>query len=97
MIFFFNETATTEIYTYLHTLSLPDALPISPVRLALSEPPPPPPLPTPSTSAARQPAGLVHVPDEVNVCTVGAEGIVSTCGAANARQRLDVEIGRAHV
>src|SRR3546814_7668175 len=27
--FFFNYTATTEIYTYLHTLSLHDALPIS--------------------------------------------------------------------
>src|SRR3546814_8163520 len=27
--FFFNLTATTEIYTYLHTLSLHDALPIS--------------------------------------------------------------------
>src|SRR3546814_8169312 len=27
-LFFFNETATTEIYTYLHTLSLHDALPI---------------------------------------------------------------------
>src|SRR3546814_13360786 len=30
MLFFFfcNDTATTEIYTYLHTLSLHDALPI---------------------------------------------------------------------
>src|SRR3546814_17718015 len=28
MIFFFNDTATTEIYTYGHTLSLHDALPI---------------------------------------------------------------------
>src|SRR3546814_18250914 len=28
VLFFFNDTATTEIYTYLHTLSLPDALPI---------------------------------------------------------------------
>src|SRR3546814_606194 len=28
-LFFFNATATTEIYTYLHTLSLHDALPIS--------------------------------------------------------------------
>src|SRR3546814_12748700 len=28
-ILFFNGTATTEIYTYLHTLSLHDALPIS--------------------------------------------------------------------
>src|SRR3546814_1537547 len=27
--FFFNDTATTEIYTYFHTLSLHDALPIS--------------------------------------------------------------------
>src|SRR3546814_5351943 len=29
MVFFFNVTATTEIYTYLHTLSLHDALPIT--------------------------------------------------------------------
>src|SRR3546814_11296540 len=29
-VFFFNVTATTEIYTYGHTLSLHDALPISP-------------------------------------------------------------------
>src|SRR3546814_7635198 len=28
--FLFNETATTEIYTYVHTLSLHDALPIYP-------------------------------------------------------------------
>src|SRR3546814_16833353 len=32
--FFFNDTATTEIYTYLHTLSLHDALPIC-LRLAV--------------------------------------------------------------
>src|SRR3546814_6678700 len=42
--FFFNDTATTEIYTYVHTLSLPDALPIwrrgrfshTPIPLALA-------------------------------------------------------------
>src|SRR3546814_10413937 len=28
LFFFFNDTATTESYTYLHTLSLHDALPI---------------------------------------------------------------------
>src|SRR3546814_18161107 len=28
MFFFFNDTATTAFYTYLHTLSLHDALPI---------------------------------------------------------------------
>src|SRR3546814_13507415 len=31
--FFFNDTATTEIYTYCHTPSLHDALPISDQRL----------------------------------------------------------------
>src|SRR3546814_5977474 len=31
-MFFFNDTATTEIYTYGHTLSLHDALPISGVH-----------------------------------------------------------------
>src|SRR3546814_3398899 len=35
---FFNDTATTEIYTYLHTLSLHDALPISRARRPLSHP-----------------------------------------------------------
>src|SRR3546814_4421428 len=30
LFFFVNDTATTEIYTYRHTLSLHDALPISP-------------------------------------------------------------------
>src|SRR3546814_15132440 len=28
LYFFFNDTATTKIYTYVHTLSLHDALPI---------------------------------------------------------------------
>src|SRR3546814_19720632 len=28
IVFFFNDTATNEIYTYVHTLSLHDALPI---------------------------------------------------------------------
>src|SRR3546814_13331038 len=31
--FCFNDTSTTEIYTYLHTLSLHDALPISSLRI----------------------------------------------------------------
>src|SRR3546814_6896795 len=34
IFFFFNDPAPTEIYTYLHTLSLHDALPIS-VRLVV--------------------------------------------------------------
>src|SRR3546814_7069310 len=35
--FFFNNTATTDIYTYLHTLSLHDALPISTTTHRLSD------------------------------------------------------------
>src|SRR3546814_8142332 len=31
-LFFFNDTSTTGIYTYVHTLSLHDALPISHLR-----------------------------------------------------------------
>src|SRR5881394_4679970 len=34
IFFFFNDTATTEIYTGWYTLSLHDALPISPPRAA---------------------------------------------------------------
>src|SRR3546814_19642575 len=33
LFFFVNDTATTEIYTYRHTLSLHDALPISPMSI----------------------------------------------------------------
>src|SRR3546814_779480 len=36
VMFFFNDPATSEIYTYLHTLSLHDALPIWPLRVTLS-------------------------------------------------------------
>src|SRR3546814_9672667 len=43
---FFKTTATTEIYTYLHTLSLHDALPISPDPAYNAE------LPHPGTSNA---------------------------------------------
>src|SRR3546814_14576475 len=45
VFFFFNDTATTEIYTYGHTLSLHDALPIFEQlaaafrKLAVLEPP----------------------------------------------------------
>src|SRR3546814_8567619 len=59
-LFFVNDTATSEIYTYFHTLSLHDALPISsataprirrcPIRPASSR------WPTPAPSAASAPA-----------------------------------------
>src|SRR3546814_8182690 len=39
LFFFFNDTATTEIYTYGHPLSRPDALPSSHRRAAPGPPP----------------------------------------------------------
>src|SRR3546814_8385901 len=51
LVFFFNDTAATEIYTYCHTLSLHDALPISsPVGTRRSLPP----LPTICTTPWRK-------------------------------------------
>src|SRR3546814_16129930 len=47
-IFFVNDTATTEIYTYGHTLSLHDALPISLASVNMS--PKPLDMVSPSTS-----------------------------------------------
>src|SRR3546814_19797199 len=41
IFFFFNDTATTEIYTYWHTLSLHDALPIWLLTLMTAPPRPP--------------------------------------------------------
>src|SRR3546814_19571385 len=38
IVFFLNDTATTQIYTYLHTLSLHDALPICSVLNTLRIP-----------------------------------------------------------
>src|SRR3546814_18419780 len=35
--FFFNDTATTQIYTYLHTLSLHYALPISRIHFLIDK------------------------------------------------------------
>src|SRR3546814_6936655 len=37
LCFFFNDTATTEIYTYWHTLSLHDALPICGILIDWSD------------------------------------------------------------
>src|SRR3546814_11908515 len=56
IVFFFNGTATTEIYTYRHTLSLHDALPISwgTPRWARRTSPRSGPGPTPSARQPRQ-------------------------------------------
>src|SRR3546814_1763020 len=51
MFFLFNATATPEIYTYCHTLSLHDALPISARRGTTSSRPRPSPRPARSSPA----------------------------------------------
>src|SRR3546814_4324539 len=69
MSLFFNDTATTEIYTYLHTLSLHDALPICkqsarrrlPTGRRAARPPPSP--PRSSADAARRTPPLPIPPD----------------------------------
>src|SRR3546814_16483234 len=39
LVFVYNETSTTEIYTYVHTLSLHDALPIYAAQPEPKQPP----------------------------------------------------------
>src|SRR3546814_17306842 len=56
--FFFNYTATTEIYTYGHTLSLHDALPICFQAFA----PPPVAEPAPASAAAAEEEELLLSP-----------------------------------
>src|SRR3546814_20249058 len=73
-IIFFNDTATPEIYTYLHTLSLLDALPISCGHrsCAVSRFPRPP---TPPPARCAQP------PSRSSTATSsGASGALSTYG-----------------
>src|SRR3546814_17878784 len=65
--FFFNDTATTEIYTYCHTLSLHDALPICASRALVSRP----------SSAARtagQVGGAMLIPGPKPVAALGKAG-----------------------
>src|SRR3546814_415142 len=97
--FFFNATATTEIYTYWNTLSLPDALPI--YRLVVAE--------------ISDPPGAGVFPHRVDLAlevrlsrgrAAGDVGQVDHVGTGRGQQGdrhlaeddvLGEEIGRAHV
>src|SRR3546814_13717649 len=91
-LFFFTGTATTEIYTYLHTLSLHDALPISLPGVAGSSLTKSPPL------RKKKNAPLLHPPDrhalrfQQRRHSVRADQMP---GADRDQQRP--QIGRAHV
>src|SRR3546814_18739125 len=90
MFFFFKDTATTEIYTYGHTLSLHDALPISRAGA-----------PSPRRPVRRHPGrALAEVDAAVRAARAARTGrTVARCaaaaGAAGAGPDLRQEIGRA--
>src|SRR3546814_14602548 len=65
--FLFKDTATTEIYTYLHTLSLHDALPIYVAHVGVPHPVPQGDLTGPSEGRRRRVGGVHHA-------VVGVEG-----------------------
>src|SRR3546814_11483667 len=84
----FNDTAITEIYTYLHTLSLHDALPIytppvaEPARApaATASPAPSPPgAAIPQTGGARKPVGARIKLGDINAriapLSINAQGL----------------------
>src|SRR3546814_17301475 len=68
LFFFFNDTATTEIYTYGHTLSLHDALPIfGPTKNPFSWPCKVKPRPS-ITSSAPSSAHFAIQPSTLSLC-----------------------------
>src|SRR3546814_13093640 len=95
--FFVNDTATTELYTYLHTLSLHDALPILAARC------PPHSLASSSSSLAMTSSFFCTAP-----CTFSLPRLPSTSPSApldtlwlivlQVRATVSIsKIGRAHV
>src|SRR3546814_10198399 len=90
VIFFFNDTATTDIYTYCHTLSLHDALPIfssrpvgSPIRVV------PPPISTTGLCPVCCKRRSIIIWTRLPTCSDGAVASKpiypgTTCFAANA-------------
>src|SRR3546814_13489517 len=83
MILFINDTATTGIYTYRHTLSLHDALPI--FRLLRHERPLQPGRET-GAAAATQAGGLHLLDDPVPALRQQRLGIVPVAAPARALQ-----------
>src|SRR5881227_3198109 len=69
-IFFFNDTATTEIYTTVHTLSLHDALPIRPPDSRRA-------LPRRAGRLARVRADSVRRPDRKSTRLNSSHGLLS--------------------
>src|SRR3546814_10342216 len=86
---FFNEPATTEIYTYVHTLSLHDALPISAIVPSLWV----------QTGIAACAFSCAFRPEDLSKAVAGAAA--RTAAATNAAMEMEMDwrtvsqIGRA--
>src|SRR3546814_15399330 len=101
MVFFFNETATTENYTYGHTLSLHDALPSSreylePVRFLGNRSSGRQGIALARTAAARG-AEVTLVAANVTLPAPAGVKVVEVSTTAELREAVVSEIGRAHV
>src|SRR3546814_11501672 len=93
--FFFNDPPTTDIYTYRHTLSLHDALPILSAfsKVVLPAPfGPMTPVSTPGASVQSTPCRIGRPPIETCSCWA-ARVTTAVARASDDREK----IGRAHV
>src|SRR3546814_15326041 len=94
-IFFYNDPATTEIYTYGHTLALPDALPIAEVAQTVIN--------RYATAAMRHAdcAALIipSLPEYMRASEIVGrlDGVLLTGTPSNVEPARYGEIGRAHV
>src|SRR3546814_13630669 len=97
MYFFFNDTATTEIYTYCHTLSRHDALPISGSTPGSGRPPsrwspPASPFRRSSPSSSSINGGMLHLMQiSHKIVLTGAAMGASALAMPAAAQTLDVD------
>src|SRR3546814_5899252 len=98
MYFFFNDTATTEIYTYCHTLSRHDALPISGSTPGSGRPPgrwspPASPFRRSSPSSSSINGGMLHLMQiSHKIVLTGAAMGASALAMPAAAQTLDVTL-----
>src|SRR3546814_14913141 len=94
LLFFFKETATTEIDTYGHTLSLPDALPIG---LALDVGRLDPRAEAEQGDARLDRFGVAGCTEGTGLEDVGGVA-AGRRGGGRGRRHVDrIQIGRAHV
>src|SRR3546814_19831044 len=87
---FVNDTATTEIYTYLHTLSLHDALPISLGTLRRSKRAPTPPVCASSGNALERPAAPTPWSDRIRFASPICQDRKSGVKGKSVRVRVDL-------